>query len=109
MVYILSHNKHKGRSKFLFEIIELDKLYKITKFFYKSGSVNFDQTKENESRTVDPLSPMHDYSQIHIKFINQDYWISRISRSILNQFSWNFTHIIFHSCRDYPENFALTS
>ena len=27
------------------------------------------------------------YSQIHIKFINQDYWISRISQSILNQFS----------------------
>ena len=46
------------------------------------------------------------YSQIHIKFINQDYWISRISQSILNQFSWNFTHTIFHSCRDYPENLA---
>ena len=46
------------------------------------------------------------YSQIHIKFINQDYWISRISQSILNQFSWNFTHTIFDSCRNYPENFA---
>ena len=39
----------------------------------------------------------------HIKFINQDYWISLIYESILNQFSWNFTHTIFHSCRHYPE------
>ena len=45
------------------------------------------------------------YSQIHITFINQDYWFSRISQSILNQFSWNFTHTIFHSCLDYSENF----
>ena len=45
------------------------------------------------------------YSQIHITFINQDYWFSRISQSILNQFLWNSTHTIFHSCRDYPENF----
>ena len=44
------------------------------------------------------------YNQIHI---NQDYWISQISQSILNQFSqWNFARTIFHSCRDYPENFA---
>ena len=26
------------------------------------------------------------YSQIHIKFINQSEWISRILQSILNQF-----------------------
>ena len=45
-------------------------------------------------------------SQIHIKFINQDYWILRISHSILNQFPWNFKHTIFHLCRNYPENFA---
>ena len=42
------------------------------------------------------------YSQIHM---NCDEWISPISQSILNQFSLNFTHTIFHSCRDYPENF----
>ena len=38
------------------------------------------------------------YSQIHITFINQDYWISRISQSIL---TWNFRHTIFHWCGDY--------
>ena len=46
------------------------------------------------------------YSRIHIKLINQDYLISRISQSILNQFSWNCIHTIFHLCRDYPGNFA---
>ena len=45
-------------------------------------------------------------SQIHIKFINQDYWILRISQVNSQHFSWNFTHTIFHSCRVYPENFT---
>ena len=26
-------------------------------------------------------------------------------KSILNQISWNFTHIFFYSCRDHPESF----
>ena len=43
------------------------------------------------------------YTRIHI---HRRGWISPISPSILNQFSWNFTHIIFHLCRDYPESFA---
>ena len=38
------------------------------------------------------------YSRIHI---NRGGWISPIFQSILNQFLWNFTHTIFHSCRDY--------
>ena len=43
------------------------------------------------------------YSRIHI---NRGEWFSPISQSIPNQFSWNFTHTIFHSCCDYPECFA---
>ena len=39
---------------------------------------------------------------IHIKFINQGEWISRNPKSILNHFLWNFTHTIFHPCRDHP-------
>ena len=39
-----------------------------------------------------------DYSRIQI---NRGKQFSPISQSILNQFSCNFTHTIFHSCRDY--------
>ena len=46
------------------------------------------------------------YSQIDIKFINQDLLISRISQSILNQLPYNFTHTMFHLCRHYLKNFA---
>ena len=42
------------------------------------------------------------YTSIHI---HRGGWISPITPSILNQFSWNFTHTIFHLCRDYPESF----
>ena len=43
------------------------------------------------------------YSRIHT---SRGEWMSPISQSILNQLSGNFTHTIFHSCRDYPESFA---
>ena len=48
-------------------------------------------------------TPYTPYTTIHI---HRGGWISPITPSILNQFSWNFTHTIFHSCRDYPESFA---
>ena len=48
-------------------------------------------------------SPSPHYTRIHI---HRGGWISPISQSILNQFPWNCTHTIFHSCRDYPESFA---
>ena len=40
------------------------------------------------------LAGITDYSQIHIKFINQGERFSRIPLSILNQFSWHFAHTI---------------
>ena len=43
---------------------------------------------------------------IHNKFTKQGELISRIPQSILNQFSYNFTHTVSQSRRDYPENFT---
>ena len=50
-----------------------------------------------------PFKLLQFYSRIHI---NRGEWISPFFQSILNQFLLNFTHTIFHSCRDYPESFA---
>ena len=54
----------------------------------------------NKARNDRVVKRWPSYSRIHI---NHGEWISPISQSILYQFSWNFTHTIFHSCRHYPE------
>ena len=55
--------------------------------------LNILATEIIEQKTVVLSTPSGlNYSQIHIKFINHDYWISQISRAILKQFPSNFTH-----------------